>query len=74
MIIDLILDRKDGIPYKPRLFYNAVAGYGEIGWNITEKMDSGNETDVKQAIAEYINDNEYSPEIIKWVNSVNWLV
>lgn len=35
MIIDLILDRKDGTPYSPRKFYHDTMAYGPIGVDIT---------------------------------------
>ena len=50
MIIDLILDRKQGTNYKPRTFCNGIIGYGEISWDIADAMDSGSEYDVKCAL------------------------
>jgi hypothetical protein len=73
MIIDLILDRKDGEAYSPREFYNAVMGYGKVGHLITEMMDEGTELDVKAALCRYIVDNGYNEKICEYVISVNWL-
>lgn len=73
MIIDLILDRKDGIPYSPREFYQSVMEYGPIGHGIAEAMDSGEEEDVKRELATYIANNGYNPEIIDYTNRQEWL-
>lgn len=73
MIIDLILERKDGTKYSPKKFYNDVTGYGEIGWDISEALDSGEESDVKIMLSNYIIDNDYNPDIIDYINSVQWL-
>lgn len=73
MIIDVILDRKDGVPYSPHNFYFDVLRYGRIGDNITRALDAGTENDVKRALCEYVHDNEYNPAICDYINSVNWL-
>lgn len=73
MIIDLILDRKEGTPYTPRKFYHWVMGYGTIGDGITRAMDGGTEKDVKGELSKYITEQEYNPAICDYVNSVNWL-
>ena len=73
MIIDLIFDRKNGVKYSPKQFYNSVVQYGEVGFNIAEALDNGNEQDVKRSLARYVLDNEYSLEVIEYINSVNWL-
>ena len=73
MIIDLILDRKDGDPYSPRQFYFDCLRYGEIGHGITRAMDGGTEQDVKAELCAYIHENEYNPAICEYVKSVDWL-
>lgn len=73
MIIDLILDRKDGENYTPKQFYNDVMNYGKIGFDIAEALDSGEEKDVKEKLCQYVIDNDYNEEICKYINSVNWL-
>lgn len=73
MIIDLILDRKDGIHYEPARFYYGVMNYGEVGFGITAAMDGGTEEDVKRELCKYIIDNEYNPDICRYINKVNWL-
>jgi len=76
MIIDLILNRKDGYEYSARDFYYDVLGYRDI-WPelsdpITKAMDSGTEADVRRELCKYIN-NGYNPKIKKYINSVNWI-
>ena len=73
MIIDLILDRKDGENYQPSTFYHDCMQYGEVGNGITAAMDYGNETDIKEAICKYIVLNGYNLDICKYVNRVKWL-
>lgn len=73
MIIDCILDRQDGVTYNPRNFYFDVLGYGEIGERITRAMDGGTEQDVKNALNQYILENEYNPAICEYVNGQTWL-
>lgn len=73
MIIDKILDRKDGDKYIPKQFYTDCMEYGKVGHGIARAMDSGTENDVKGAICEYIIKNEYNPNICVWVCSVEWI-
>ena len=86
MIIDVILDRKDGAniierggklftspTYKPGRFYQQVASYGEIAFPITEALDGGEEADVKQALRDYIKENDYNLELLQYIDSVEWL-
>jgi hypothetical protein len=77
MIIDLILDRKDGAEYVPRDFYNAVCEYEDIfeslGFNISRAMDGDSELSVKKVLCEYIINNGYSIDITEYIYSVNWL-
>lgn len=74
MIIDKILDRKDGIPYDARTFYNDMMVYHATGGHaIATALDSGEEHDVKRELARYIVEQEYNLDIITYINSVNWL-
>lgn len=73
MIIDLILDRKDGVPYDAREFYNSVMEYGRVGWGITFAMDEGSELEVKAALCKYVMDECYSDKVCEYIISVNWL-
>ncbi|MBR6403779.1 MAG: hypothetical protein IKS48_10390 [Eubacterium sp.] len=76
MIIDLILDRKDGEPYNPKDFYTNVLAYEDVFKfepTISKAMDYGEEEDVKRALCDYINRQNYNPSICDYINSVNWL-
>jgi len=71
MIIDLILDRKDGKQYSPKAFYDDVMNYHYNGY-IIDAFDSGKEEAIKDALAKYILVNEYNHKIIDYITSVNW--
>lgn len=83
MIIDLILDRKGGVPYEPKKFYDSVMGYYETlgtGEGIADAMDDGEEADVRREIRRYLLEhgyakpgNEHTMELFRWINSVNWI-
>ena len=79
MIIDLILDRRDNEKYygndfyKADDFYREVMCYGEIGYDITESMDYGNNKDVQNSLCEYINNNEYNPDICDYIKAKQWI-
>lgn len=77
MIIDLILDRKDCNVYNAKDFYFSVLEYEStfsMDNNISMALDYGTETDIKRALCQYIDNNEYNPAIKKYINSVDWLV
>lgn len=82
MIIDLILDRKDNEDafgedlYSSLDFYYEIRDYEEIfGMNgdISKAMDYGTENDVKKALCDYIDKNDYNPEIKEYINSKSWI-
>lgn len=77
MIIDLILDRKDGCKYNAREFYFEIMEYAstfpELANPITQAMDSGTEQDVKNELCKYVLDCGYNPKICDYINSVKWL-
>lgn len=77
MIIDLILDRRDGDPYDARKFYHEVMEYNSVFDNafnyILEAMDKGTDYDVKKALCKYILDNDYNIEIMKFVLKSKWI-
>ena len=76
MIIDLILDRKDGEPYDPRRFYHDVRDYEDVFQfknYITMAMDYGTEKEVKTALKRYLYAQEYPLQIGEYIDSVNWL-
>lgn len=78
MIIDLILDRKDGVTYNPKEFYDDIMGYYEtmpdVAGPIAAAMDGGEEDDVRRELKKYIDDNEYNPKIKDYIDSCKWLV
>ena len=83
MIIDLILDRKDNDmvfteygykPYTAEGFYRQLVDYGEIGFGIQRAFDGGTEQDIKRELCQYIDEQEYNPEIKNYINNVTWLV
>lgn len=75
MIIDEILERKDGASYNPQDFYDYVTHQLDVlnSRDIASALDSGTEEDVKKALCEYIRLGEYNPAICDYINSVNWL-
>ena len=76
MIIDLILDRKDGAYYDPVEFGFQVAEYAgifECAEPILKALENGTEKAVKLALCDYILSNGYNPEICSYVYSVSWL-
>lgn len=64
---------EQALAYDPHRFYRDIIGYGRIGDNITRAMDYGTEEDVKNALCQYIKNNEYNPKICDYINSRTWL-
>lgn len=74
MIIDLILDRRDGQEYNPRQFYAEVMEYGgRDAERITRAMDADNEQATRVELCLYIIRNDYPGEICDFIRSVKWL-
>lgn len=73
MMIDKILDRKDGQAYNPKQFYDEAVQYGEVATGIASALDSGEESDVKRALCDYIIKNDYNRALCGYINSVEWL-
>lgn len=76
MIIDLILDRKEGKTYYPIDFYRAVREYEnnfDITTEISRAMDYHSDKHIKNALSEYIKTNGYNEDLIDYVNSKGWL-
>lgn len=83
MIIDEILSRKNGEKYDAKDFYY-YCNSDEIGWGIARAMDGGSNNDVIAEIDLYLIRNGYLPEdcekwnehaleLVKWIESVDWL-
>ena len=77
MLVDLILDRRDGVSYSPNDFRNDVKEYCETFHSyipIYNALIDGSEDDVKEELCRYINDEWYGSPLIKnYIRSVNWL-
>lgn len=71
MVVDCILDRKEGGLYSPKQFYCRMIDYKND--RIAAAMDCGSEDDVKRELCDYIDRNKYNPKIKDYINSVNWL-
>jgi len=58
MIIDLILDRKDGVPYDAEKFYSDIMSYESRDMSpdrsISAALDSGTNEDVQKALCNYV--------------------
>lgn len=77
MIIDKILDRKDGFGYAPKDFYNYClreeAIFPGIAHDILVEMDYGTNKSVQKALCEYITFCKYNPAICDYINSEKWV-
>ena len=75
MIIDIILDRKDGaINYVPATHLKAIYDYATDAHmsDIATAVDSGNEDDVKAALMCYISTCGYPLELLDYIARVRW--
>jgi hypothetical protein len=63
--------------YNPQGFYNQVMTYYRSFPNIVEPiataLDAGTEQQVKKELSDYIVEQDYNHNIIKYINSVKWL-
>lgn len=77
MIIDLIVDRKCGVAYDAKVFYNEVMSYRYLtprdSDRITRAMDEGQEQYVRVELCAYILRNGWSEDLCGYIRSVNWL-
>ena len=74
MIIDKILDRRDGCNYSredARYIYEESFEFGF--WELSRALDGGTDDDVKRELCRYIDMNDYNPEIKNYINSVSWV-
>lgn len=75
MIIDIILDRKEGaIDYAPETHLKAIYDYATDARmsDIARALDSGNENDVKAALMRYITVCGYPSALLDYIASVRW--
>ena len=75
MIVDAILDRKDGIEYNAKEFYDYVREYNLEPYSseICEAMDEGNNQDVQFALCKYIVLERYSLNICGFIQDNKWI-
>lgn len=73
MIIDLILDRKDNLVYDDLEFCEGCLDYIDDESDIVQGLRSGDELAVKEALRQYIKNNEYNPLLIDYIEQVNWI-
>lgn len=78
MIIDNILDRRDGRHYSAHDFYIEVRKYerlgvGTHGEDISLSMDYGDNRDVQRVLCQYIDRNEHNPSIKDYIRSQEWV-
>lgn len=77
MLVDLILDRRDGVSYSPSEFEEEVKEYCETFPSyipVYKALLGGSEDDVKDELCRYIDNEWYGSPLIKdYINSVNWL-
>lgn len=77
MIIDLLLDRKDGAKYCPEAFYRDIRAYeSELDIDyISKALDYGSDRDVHKALCKYLVDFDYiyDPALFEYVTSVPWI-
>lgn len=75
MIIDIILDRKDGaISYDAKTHLKAIYDYATDAHmsDIATAVDSGNEDDVKAALMCYISTCGYPLDLLDYIARVRW--
>ena len=71
MIVDCILDRRDGEPYSQQEFLEYCID-GEYG-SIAEALMTNDEAKIKQALKDCLDNNMFNPEIGDYIDSVNWV-
>lgn len=79
MIIDSILDRKNGKRYSAHEFYLEVRKYerlgvGTRGEDISIAMDYGDNEDVQRVLCQYVQRNGYLANIEDYIRSQVWVV
>ena len=77
MLVDLILDRMDGVSYSPSEFEEEVKEYCETFPSyipVYNALINGSEDEVKDELCRYIDDEWNGSRLIKdYINNVNWL-
>lgn len=75
MIIDAILDRRDGDPWD-REAWEYVREEAEIFEfaELVRALDGGRNADMRRELCAYVDRGGYNPAIKEYVNSVDWTV
>lgn len=77
MLIDIILNRKDGLRYSVREFYYGLVNYFFTWPNMIEPIlravDRGNEDEVAFELCRYIVTQGYMYKHCNYIRSVKWL-
>ncbi len=77
MLVDLILDRMDGVSYSPSELEEEVKEYCETFPSyipVYNALINGSEDEVKDELCRYIDDEWNGSRVIKdYINNVNWL-
>lgn len=77
MLVDYILDRKDGIAYNAKELYDYCqemgAIHGDLYWNVARALDAGTNEDIQRELCRYIEKSGYNMSICDYIKSVNWL-
>ena len=81
MIIDIILERKEGEEageeYDARAFYDDISEWVGLSpvfaVDISSAMDCGTNEDIQAALCRYIDAGRYNPELKDWINSREWV-
>ena len=72
MIIDEILDRRDGCKYDPEYLVDTakINGFN----NVVKAFESKDENAVKSSLKEYVHENGYSDNVCEYIDSQQWIV
>ena len=74
MIIDEILNRKDGADYTAesmRYIYDEATTFGYT--ELARALDGGDNSDIVRELCAYIDDNGYRKTIKEYVRGQNWI-
>ena len=74
MIIDTILDRRDGCAYSRddmSYMHEEAETFGLV--DLARALDSGSDDDIRRELCRYIDDGGYRQDVKKYVNSVDWI-
>ena len=75
MIIDAILDRKDGMMYSSANFISYCQSEIDVmglDYKFPSYINNGDEEKAKKDLCRYIDEQNYNPEIKTYIGSVEW--